>query len=361
MSNEWKQRPEGGSALSIRMIRGIGRYGGRGLARLFLFPITAYFVLRRPGERRGSRDYLTRVLGRPASLGDVARHIHTFASTILDRVFLLSEDTRRFAVDIRGVDRVHAQLDKGRGALLFGSHLGSFEVLRVLARRRPEYTIRVVLDKGHNPTMTQLLDALNPQIASTVIDASQDGPTLMLAIKEAADQGALIALLVDRTQPGDAAVAVDFFGEPALFPTAPWLLASVLKVPVCLAFGLYHGGNRYSLEFEEFSDGIHIPRQQRAAGIAALIQRYATRLEHYTRQAPYNWFNFYDFWDSHSERIDSEGINSAGSNDQPGAAPATAPAAVVGSGVDETAVDATAGDRTDHDDAARQQHGFRRG
>ncbi len=307
MSNDWKHRREGGSRFAIWLIRGIGKYGGRGIARPLLVPITAYFLLRRHAERQGSLTYLNRVLGRRATLWDAARHIHTFASTILDRVFLLSEDTRRFDVEIRGVDKVHAQLDQGRGVLLFGSHLGSFEVLRVLARQRPDYTIRVVLDKAHNPAMTQLLDALNPEIASTVIDASQDGPSIMLAIKEAADQGALIALLVDRTQPGDPAVAADFFGKPALFPSAPWLIASVLKVPVCLAFGLYHGGNRYSLQFETFADVIDIPRHQRKTGVAALIQRYAARLEHYARQAPYNWFNFYDFWGNDSDHSDDSG------------------------------------------------------
>ncbi len=337
MNSNWKQRREGGSPFAIWLIRSIGRYGGRGLARLFLYPITAYFLLRRPGERNGSRDFLTRAFNRRASLLDVARHIHTFASTILDRVFLLSEETRRFDVEIRGVDKVHAQLDQGRGVLLFGSHLGSFEVLRVLARQRPDYKIRVVLDKAHNAAMTQLLDALNPEIAATVIDASQDGPSIMLAIKEAADQGALIALLVDRTQPGDPAAAADFFGKPALFPTAPWLIASVLKVPVCLAFGLYHGGNRYSLEFETFADAIDIPRQQRKTAVAALIQRYAARLEHYARQAPYNWFNFYDFWGIESEegstgeRIDT--------NDNPSRGTAGDGNAVDGGAVDGTAVE----------------------
>jgi predicted LPLAT superfamily acyltransferase len=28
------------------------------------------------------------------------------------------------------------------------------------------------------------------------------------------------------------------------------------------------------------------------------MQRYADRLEHYCRLAPYNWFNFHDFWQS---------------------------------------------------------------
>ena len=89
--------------------------------------------------------------------------------------------TRRFEVGTTGLDELHAQVDK-TGMLLFGSHLGSFEVLRVLARQRPDIQLRVVLDKQHNPAMTQLLDALNPEVAATVIDAGQDGPSIVLAI-----------------------------------------------------------------------------------------------------------------------------------------------------------------------------------
>ena len=302
MNSTWKQRREGGGWFAIWLIRGIGRYGGRALARLLLYPITAYFLLRRTDERRDSRASLTRILGRPATLGDVARHIHTFAATILDRVFLLGGEIERFDVTVHGVEQVHAQLDRGHGVLLFGSHLGSFEVLRVIARERPDYRIRVVLDKAHSPAMTRLLDALNPEIAAGVIDAGQDGPSLMLAIKQAADEGALIALLVDRTQPGAATQPVQFFGAPARFPVAPWMIAAVLKLPVSLAYGLYRGGNRYDLVFETFEDqGLDLPRAQRAARMSALIGRYAARLEHHVRQAPYNWFNFYDFWNAHEQ------------------------------------------------------------
>jgi len=299
-AGSWKQRREGGGLFALWLIRSIGRYGGRGVARLCLYPISVYFLLRRTAERRDSRAALTRMLGRPAGLLDIARHIHTFAATILDRVFLLDGQLDRFRIGVQGLDGLHAQLDQGRGVLLFGSHLGSFEVMRVIARRRPDYRIRVVLDKAHNPAMTRLLDALNPEIAAGVIDASQDGPSLMLAIKQAADEGALIALLVDRTQPGAPVQAARFFGEQAQFPVAPWLIAGVLKLPLSLAFGLYRGGNRYDLVFESFDDdGLDLPRAQRAARIAALIQRYAGRLEHHARQAPYNWFNFYDFWNVH--------------------------------------------------------------
>jgi predicted LPLAT superfamily acyltransferase len=76
----------------------------------------------------------------------------------------------------------------------------------------------------------------------------------------------------------------------------PWLLAHALQVPVMLCFGLYLGGKRYRLVFEPVAERIVIPRNQRGPALDALIAHYAARLDHYARLAPYNWFNFYDFW-----------------------------------------------------------------
>ena len=72
MSVQWKQRREGGGRFALWLIRSIGRYGGRGVARACLYPITLYFLLRRGAERRDSRAWLGRALGRPATLRDVA-------------------------------------------------------------------------------------------------------------------------------------------------------------------------------------------------------------------------------------------------------------------------------------------------
>ena len=111
MSGDWKQRREGGGRFAIWLIRSIGRYGGRPLARSLLPFITVYFLLRRKAERRDSQAYLSRVLARRATWRDVARHIHCFASTILDRVFLLGGQLERFDVTTGGLEPLHAALD----------------------------------------------------------------------------------------------------------------------------------------------------------------------------------------------------------------------------------------------------------
>src|SRR5690606_16689867 len=103
-------------------------------------------------------------------------------------------------------------------------------------------------------------------------------------------------IMADRALATDRAVDVEFLGGRARFPVGPWQLASTLQVPVILGFGCYLGGNRYAAHFELFAESVRIPRHAREVTIQQLAQHYARRLEHYAQLAPYNWFNFYDFW-----------------------------------------------------------------
>ena len=103
-----------------------------------------------------------------------------------------------------------------RGVLVFGSHLGSFDALRVFAQLREDVKIRVVIDLEQNPAISAILNALNPTLAASIINARQDGTTTALAIKEALDERALVTLLVDRARPGNQVVDVDFLGARAL-------------------------------------------------------------------------------------------------------------------------------------------------
>src|SRR5690606_24467339 len=128
----------------------------------------------------------------------------------------------------------------------------------------------------------------------------QEGTTTALAIKEALDEAALVTMLADRARPGNSVVEADFLGSKAPFPTAPWLLAATLKVPVVLCFGLYRGANRYDLFFEPFADELVFKRANRMAAVQQCVQRFADRLAHHARLEPYNWFNFYDFWKPHA-------------------------------------------------------------
>lgn len=297
MSRNWFQQRERGSPFLVRSILWIALHLGRTPARLLLHPITLYFLLAAPKARRASADFLRHALGRDASLLEIAQHIHTFSATILDRVFLLADRHSVFDIHLHGEDRLLNQLSNGQGCLLLGSHLGSFEVMRTMGANEQTPCIKTLMYPDHNQMITRLLDSLNPQIANSVIPLG--GIDSLLKVNEALEQGCAVALLGDRVAESDKVVNCNFLGQAAQFPAGPLLMAATLHVPVVLIFGLYRGGNRYDIHFELLSDNIQLDRNNRDAAITKWVQRYVERLEHYARKAPYNWFNFYDFWNTH--------------------------------------------------------------
>ncbi len=294
--NDWRSHKERSTPSMVRLIVRIAATLRRPVVRPLLYPIVAYFLLTSPAARAASRDYLRRVLGRNPRWRELWKHFFVFASCTLDRIFLLSNRHQSIEVDVDRPEEVRASVAGKPGCLLFVAHFGSAESLRLIAVDQRNLPLSILLDRNHGRMLTELLDELNPELARSVIDASERGPNLVLTLKEAVEAGRMLGIMVDRALDSDRTVAVDFLGGRARFPVGPWQMAHALGVPIILGFGVYHGGNRYAAHFELFTERLHLPRESREAAIAGFAQRYAQRLEEYVRGAPYNWFNFYDYW-----------------------------------------------------------------
>ncbi len=294
MSPPWVDLPERSNTLALWLIRTIALHIGRPAGRALLYPITLYFLLTAGEARRGSQRFLRRVLGRKPAWHEVFGHIHCFAATLLDRVYFLTGQLERFEIGMYGSQCILDQAASGRGCVLLGAHLGSFEALRAMGIDQRHLPIRILMNTGHNQLITRILAVLNPALGQSIIPVG--GPDTLLRVQESIEQGCLVGTLGDRVAPGEKAVPCRFLGEAVDFPVAPLLLAGLAGCPVILFFGLYLGGNRYEMHFEPLAERIALERGQRQQQLAVWAQRYADRLEHYTRLAPYNWFNFYDYW-----------------------------------------------------------------
>lgn len=295
MSTEWKGRREIGSPWLTRAFARACMWLGPTIGRLMLIPICAFFMLTRAEERRLSRAFLARVLDRPVRFRDVWRHFYTFSRMVLDRVFILGQKGRGIDLLRENPELLTEALDEGKGCLLLGSHLGSFEASRAIKADRPEVTLRLLMDRQQSPTANAFLEALNPELAEQVIDVGAD-INAGLAILNALQEGALVALLADRVTGREKSIQVAFMGDPAPFPVSAHEIAVITGTPVIVFFGLHQGGNRYRLVFERMPDPGTVTRGERQAAVRRAVEWYAGRLEHYARSAPYNWFNFYDFW-----------------------------------------------------------------
>ena len=290
----WTSSPERGSMLMLKLMTWLSLHCGRQLTRPIVYGISAYFLLLAPTARRASRQYLRRLFGREPSWLDLYRHIIAFATSIHDRLYLLNERFDLFDIDIHSESLVLAARDEGRGAFLMGAHMGSFELIHTLGRRRPGVRGAMVMYEENARKINALMAAINPAAQQDIIPLGRIDS--MLVVRRALNDGVFVGVLGDRSFSDDATVPISFLGSTAWLPSSPFRMAAVLQRSVIFMVGLYHGGNRYSVHFEPLADFSGTSREDRDQAVADAMRTYATLLEKYCRQAPYNWFNFFDFW-----------------------------------------------------------------
>jgi predicted LPLAT superfamily acyltransferase len=291
---QWAERFERGDPRVKRWAVRLALWAGRRVARILLWPVTLYFLAVSPGDRRVSREYLRRALGREARWTDLFRHFHAFASTMLDRVYLLNGQYGELDTELHGESIVQGILRRGRGCLLLGAHFGSFEIVRFAGRHAGVPPVSLVMYEDNARALREALDAINPEYAMQVIPLGRIDS--MLEVERALDAGGFVGLLADRTIQGEGTVACPFLGGTARFPRGPFRIAAMLRRPVVLMLGVYGGGRRYDVHFELIADLSGVERGQRDRAVDEALRRYVARLEHHCRRSPYNWFNFYEYW-----------------------------------------------------------------
>jgi predicted LPLAT superfamily acyltransferase len=286
----WSDKAERGSAWLIALIVWLARTVGRRACRALLYPITFYFVVTDGIARRASAEFLGTVYGRPARLREVFAHIYSFAATLLDRVYMAAGDFHRFEVAIEGLPLVDRAMREGRGCVLLGSHLGSFDLMMLAHRAMDGRPVSVMMRLDPRARLRRIagIDETGPNLIQL------GRPDSYLRAHDALGRGEIVGILADRVDGAGACLAAPFLGRSAAMPVAPHVLAARGEAAVLMCFGLYEGGNRYRIEFVEF--GPALARSSRGDALQPAVARYATLLEQYARRYPLNWFNFYPYW-----------------------------------------------------------------
>jgi predicted LPLAT superfamily acyltransferase len=291
----WRDRAEAGSKAGLKLTVWIARNLGRSIVRAVLVPVAFYFLIVRGVERRASAAFLARVTGYRTSLWQVFQHFLMFAYVAADRVFLLTGAANQVRIRLHDGGKLRSLVRGGKGGIFLAAHLGSFEAARVTGEHDTGVAMKVVLDRAINQRFMDTLQALNSDLAEAIIDPGQSPASLGLKVADALGRGQWVGFLADRFMSSERTVKCRFFGESATFALGPFIVAAAFKVPVFCIFPLYINGV-YEVYIEEVTEALDVPRAKRAKALQAAADQYAQLLEKYVRLAPYNWFNFYDFW-----------------------------------------------------------------
>src|ERR1700729_1192610 len=276
---EWVSHRERGSLRLLKIMAFLSLRCGRRATRIILYGIAIYFFLFGPSARRHSLRYLRLALGRAPAARDRFQQILSFATTIHDRVYLINGQFDKFNISVEGEDMVLAHEPKGRGALLLGAHMGSFEVMHSLSRRQQGLRVSMAMYEENARQITGILAAINPKAVPDIVSLGQIDA--MLRIAERLEQGGCVGVLADRTLGDEPTHAVTFLGEQAYLPTGPMRAAAILRCPVFFMAGLYRGKNNYHVVFEQVADFSVTSIGSRDLAVRAAIERYVAALERY--------------------------------------------------------------------------------
>ena len=304
----WSKRQEQGTIIGIKLMLAIYSLLGRKVFNLILKLVMRYYHLTGKDAKQASETYLAQLSGYasqqqielPQPL-DSYHHLLSFGHTMIDKLAAWKGDFNVDNLTIHGQDQFQEMVDNKQGVLLLGSHLGNIELCRALGRRHKHIKINALVFTEHAERFNTVMKAVNPKSDLNLIQVSSMGPDTAILLQQKIEQGEWVVIVGDRTSTSKESRSVwaDFLGKPAPFPQGPFMLASVLKTPVYLLFGLRDDSSEtphFNVYFEHFSDKLVLPRKERQKALQDVVQNYANRLEHYTLQAPLQWYNFFNFW-----------------------------------------------------------------
>jgi predicted LPLAT superfamily acyltransferase len=300
--SHWSSVAERGALWGLNILASFYRLTGRYGCMAAVFPIALYFHLTGPDQRRRSQEFLRRAFKAKGMNYDPGwtgafKHSFGFARKTVDTfaAWLGGIDPGSVvAIDKIILDRVMAS---GQGILLIVSHLGNIEISRALLDDEQRSRIKLLVHTLHSENFARVLQRFRPDAMVDTIQVTETNPGTIITLQEAIEHGSWVAIAGDRTPvQGDERVSrVPFLGHDAPFPQGPYVLAHLLECPVYLMFCIRQNGG-YRLYFEMFAERITLPRRDKHAAIQQWAARYAKRLESFCLIDPFQWYNFFDFW-----------------------------------------------------------------
>ncbi|NLE01676.1 MAG: lysophospholipid acyltransferase family protein [Fibrobacter sp.] len=274
----------------------ITAYAGYSISRLLLPLLSFFYALFDFSAKRYIREFRTR-LGVSTNFTDYYRQFNNFGTSLIDRYFYMFDDKDHFTYERVNERIITGQLDKGNGAILLGAHIGDWQMAGSVLDETIPKPINLLRFDVDSDEVKKLSNKAPKKRNINYITISGESPSTVIEIVNALKRGEVVCLLGDRVLGGQQSEKVPFMGAYASFPTGPFAIAAATNVPLIPFFSIKTGYRKYTfIAYEPISVRYSSLEQKKSAINDAMLQ-YVKILEDIVSKYPYQWYNFYKFWD----------------------------------------------------------------
>lgn len=203
-------------------------------------------------------------------------------------------------------------LENKKGAILIASHLGNVELLRSLSFFGKTATggpipVTIIAEIDAAEVYNTMLRSINPAWNVNLVNAEDINIGTIESLQNCLDGGGLVVYTgdrVNRKKSGKKEARVikkDFLGQQASFPYGVFLLTTLLNSPAFFVFGIRKKICTLHPAYDMFVERVKTPlnssKRARDSTVQELCGEYVETLQRYCLRYPYQWHNFYNFWE----------------------------------------------------------------
>ena len=212
-----------------------------------------------------------------------------FGKTLIDKVAISSGLRSNYTFQFEGHENIIEVLKEHKGGILISAHVGNFELAQHFFKEQiPDSPISIVItDQDHQEIKDYLEPYLQRKTAYLIV--VKEDMSHIFEINAALGQNRIVCIAGDRFMPGGKFFKSELLGKEAKFPSGPFILAEKLSIPVLFVYVMRERNKRYHLYAQKVDSN--------SKSAEELLDIFTTHLQKMIKKYPYQWFNFYDFWE----------------------------------------------------------------
>ncbi|PZX48733.1 LpxL/LpxP family acyltransferase [Algoriphagus chordae] len=261
-------------------------------AYLVLFFVASYYTLFSFDSSRDIYYYFNKRLGysKLKSLFSIYKSYYVFGQTLIDKSAILAGLRDQFTYEFDGIEKLKELLQNKNGGILISAHVGNFEIAEYFFKEIDEHSeINLVTTDQEHTAIKEYLETVTSKSKVKLI-LIKDDSSHIFEINNALSNKELVCFTGDRYFEGAKYLEAELLGEVAKFPAGPFLLASRLNTPVAFVYVMKETNKHYHLYTKTA-----IVKKRDAQ---FLLEEYTQSVEWILSKYPYQWFNYFDFWNA---------------------------------------------------------------
>lgn len=254
---------------------------------VFVVPVT---LVVSPGAKV-IYHYFRRIWNQPVlkAVWSTYRNHYIFSQVIIDRFAIWSG--KKYEVTVDNYEAFNRLADKSDGFVILSAHIGNYEVAGY--HLKTDKILNALVYAGEKDTVMANRDKLFSEMNIRMIPTSED-MSHIFQMDNALTSGEIVSMPADRMFGSVKNVVKTFLGHKAKLPLGPFNIATMRGYDVLAVNVMKTKWNAFTIYVKDLEYDKQASRREQ---VSQLSDSYVGELDKRVRQFPYQWFNFFEFWE----------------------------------------------------------------